>query len=86
MHQTMIDIPPSANTATSPMGVPLSLAAPSTDAAIDDLAGRIAGNPEALSALRRMIQEGLDNGIEGEADDAWLALLAEGIRSRAALR
>ena len=86
MHQTMTDSPLGAKAVPSTAGLPVSWAEPDAEAAIDDLAGRIAGNPEALSALRRMIQEGLDNGIEGEADDAWLASLAEGIRSRAALR
>lgn len=86
MHQTMTDSPLGAKAAPSTASVLPSFASQDASASVDDLTSRIAGNPGALSALRRMVQEGLDNGIEGEADDAWLASLADGIRSRATAR
>lgn len=53
----------------------------------DELANRIASSPEALAELRRLICEGLEGSlVECEHDEAWLASLAEGIRSRAAAR
>ncbi len=53
----------------------------------DDLAERIAGDPEALAEFRRLIFEGLEGEIvECDDDEAWLASLADDIRSRAAAR
>ncbi len=53
----------------------------------DDLADRIAGDPEALAEFRRLICEGLEGEIVAcDDDEAWLASLADDIRSRAAAR
>ncbi len=56
-------------------------------AAADELADRIASHPEALAELRRLICEGLEGSVVAcDDEEAWLASLADGIRSRAAAR
>ncbi len=53
----------------------------------DALLDQIASDPAALEALRSLILEGLEGPIVACDDhDAWLASLADGIRSRAAAR
>ncbi len=53
----------------------------------DVLLDHLASDPAALEALRSLILEGLEGPIMAcDDDDAWLASLADGIRSRAAAR
>ncbi len=49
-------------------------------------ADRIADDPAALERLKQLILEGIDAGIECEADEDWLESLAAPIRQRAAAR
>lgn len=52
----------------------------------EEFADRIADDPAATERLRQLILEGIDAGIECEADDDWLESLAVQIRQRAAAR
>ncbi len=52
--------------------------------ATDPLAGLIEQDTVAREGLRRLILDGLESGEEGDADDAWLDSLKEGVRQRAA--
>lgn len=53
---------------------------------VDELADLIEKDPAAIAELRRLILEGLESGDDGEADDAWLESLKDGVRQRAAIR
>ncbi len=52
--------------------------------AADPLAGPIEQDTVAREGLRRLILDGLESGNEGDADEAWLDALKEGVRQRAA--
>ena len=86
MNLTMTDSPLSNRAVECAATLPALADTAAPRLAADQLADQIAAHPEAQAALRRLICEGLDGDVDGEVDDAWLASLAEGIRSRAANR
>ncbi len=82
MSLTMTDNRNKATPLQADAGETVSAAIRSADA----LADQIANDPAALERLRQLILEGIDAGIECEADDDWLESLAAPIRQRAAAR